>query len=480
MIGQTNIVTDTIWMDALPGGSAPKYKQLSDSIRRAIDGGQLAAGTRLPPVRDLAFKLGITPGTVARAYTVLTDAGVLQAAVGRGTFVAEPDAGTREDPGVPIEIDVIAHNTEQDETTDLNLFSPHLPSVGQAELIRTLLGDIARDPPSGLMHYPSQAGARPAREAVVHWLAGLPLGRVDERHVVLTNGAQNAISLILQSVLRGRRPAVLVEELAYPGFRRAAELLRADVIPVEMDDQGLIPDALEAAIRAHDAQVLCTTPEVHNPTGLFTPEHRRRELADVARRGDLQIIEDACYLLRGVQAPTYRSIAPERSWFVSSLSKSLTPSLRFGFGIAPDGQQARLRRAAEHGFFGVSTLTTDLVAAVLTHPQLGQIEDEIRRVTHQYLQSAVNILGMYQLGWRSEAPFLWLTLPPGWRAGAFCLAAEGQGVKIRPAEDYASRNARSPHAVRLAINAGVPLKKFEAGLERLRDLLDNPPERIGV
>ena len=250
MIGQTNIVTDTIWMEALPGGSAPKYKQLSDSIRRAIDGGQLAVGTRLPPVRDLAFKLGITPGTVARAYTVLTDAGVLQAAVGRGTFVAEPVSETREDPGVPIEIDVIAHNTEQDETADLNLFSPHLPSVGQAELIRTLLGEIARDPPSGLMHYPSQVGARPAREAVVRWLAGLPLGRIDERHVVLTNGAQNAISLILQSVLRGRRPAVLVEDLAYPGFRRAAELLRADVIPVAMVTRQFVAKG-EAYLRSY-------------------------------------------------------------------------------------------------------------------------------------------------------------------------------------------------------------------------------------
>ncbi len=464
---------------AWPETAGPKYRQVSDRIRQAVATGELPVGSRLPPVRELAFQLGITPGTVARAYSVLTDAGVLEAAVGRGTFVAEPEVEV-EDEGAPIEIDVIAHNTEGASAHDVNLFSPHLPSVGQARLIRKLLIEIGREPPSGLMHYPSQVAARPTREAVVDWVADLPLGSVKERHVVLTNGGQNAISLIMQAVLQGRRPVVLVEELAYPGFRRAAELMRAEVVPVAMDAQGVIPEALAAAARAHDAQLFCTTPEVHNPTCQYTPEARRVELAKVARQFDLQILEDACYLLRDTQASSYRMIAPDRSWWVTSLSKTLTPALRFGFGIAPDGQEARLRRAAEHGFFGVSTPTTDLVTLLLRHPQLGRIEAEIQRVTMTYLQAAVNILGMYQLGWRPGAPIVWLTLPAGWRAGAFCLAAEEQGVKIRPAEDYACRNARSPHAVRMAINAGIPLEDFEAALLRLRVLLDNPLDRIGV
>ncbi len=469
---------DTIWPDRLPDASGPKYKLVSDTIRRAVDNGRLPVGSRLPPVRELAYQLGITPGTVARAYTVLTDAGVLEAAVGRGTFVA--DRAGADTPGDPIEIDVIAHNTNDPDPHSVNLFSPHLPSVGQSQLIGRLLADVAAAPPSGLMHYPSQAGAKPAREAVLHWLADLPLGSVRERHVVLANGGQNAIALVMQSVLHGRRPAVLVEELAYPGFRRSAELLRADVVPVAMDDHGVIPEALDQAARNHDAQLFCTTPEMHNPTGIYTPEPRRAALAAVARRHEMQILEDACYLVRDARAPSYRMIAPERSWFVSSFSKCLTPALRFGFGIAPDGQAARLRRAAEHGFFGVSTPMTDLVTKLLRHPQLPALETEIRRITNSYLQAAVNILGVYDLGWQAEAPFVWLTLPAGWRASAFCLAAEAQGVRIRPAEDYACRNARSPHAVRLAINAGISLESFEAAMLRLRDLLDNPPDRIGV
>lgn len=470
----------TIWPDTLPSASGPKYKQVADTIRTAIDNGHLAVGAKLPPVRELAYQLSITPGTVARAYTVLTDEGVLNAEVGRGTFVSEPHADDTFGLGEPIEIDVIAHNAPPSTSNDINLFSPHLPAVGQTKLIRMLLRDIADAPPSGLMHYPSQAGAKPAREGIVKWLEGLPIGPVAEDQVILANGGQNAISLLLQTLLKGRRPAVLVEELAYPGFRRAAELLRADVIPLAMDEQGVLPEALDAAARSHDAQVFCTTPDVHNPTGLRTPTERRQELARVAARHDLQILEDSCYMVRTGQSPSYRMLAPDRSWFVSSLSKSLTPSVRFGFAVGPKETAPLMRRTAEYGFFGVSTLITDLMAAVLNHPQLPQIEAEMRRVINLYLQSAVNRLGMYQLGWHPEVPFIWLVLPQGWRAGAFCMAAESAGVRIRPAEDYSSRNARSPHAVRIAVNAGVSLKAFENAMERLRVILDNPTSRINV
>lgn len=470
----------TIWGNPLPTGQGPKYKAVAEAIRRAISDGQLGAGAKLPPVRELAYQLGITPGTVARAYTVLTDAGVLEAAVGRGTFVAGVAAPVPDLCGEPIEIDVIAHNTGASNDHDVNLFSPHLPNAGQTALIRQALAEVAQAPPSGLMHYPSQAGTRALREAVVRWLGRLPLGPVDQSHVVLANGGQNAISLVMQAVLTGRRPVVLVEELAYPGFRRAAELLRAEVVPVAMDEHGLIPEALEAAARAHDAQLFCTTPEAHNPTGIFTPEPRRQALARIARRHDMQILEDACYQVRDPQAPSYRVLAPERTWFVASVSKSLTPALRFGFGVAPEGRAVQLRRAAEDGFFGVATPMTDLLLKVLSDPALPRIEDEVRDRIQLYLQSAVNILGRHDLGWQDGAPFIWVPLPTGWRAGAFCMAAERAGVKIRPAEDYACRNSRSPHAVRLAVNAGIPLAAFESAVERLRDLLDNPPERIDV
>ncbi len=475
---------DTIWAPERLASARPKYKAVVTMIRDQIAVGGLAVGEKLPPVRDLAWKLQITPGTVARAYTVLTDSGVLHAEVGRGTFVADPkttvDQEAGERPLNLIEVDVVRHNSG-DSGDSVNLFSPHLPDGGQAKLIRTLMAQIAQDPPSGIMHYPSRRSAKPAREAMVAWLHGSPIGQIEEQDIVLCHGGQNGILLVFQTVLRGRRPTVFVEELSYPGFRRAAELVRADVVPIACDRDGIIPEALaEAAERHPEAQILCTSPEVHSPTCGFTPMARRHAIVEAARRADLQILEDDCYRMGRAEGVGYRELAPERGWYVTSLSKSITPALRLGCAIGPRGMSAALHRSAEHGFFGLATPVIDLAAALLDHPQLSEIMEKSRHGIEQYVKIAVNTLGCFDLRWRQDVPFLWLHLPQGWRASAFCRAAEKQNIQIRAAEEFACRDANSPHAVRMAINGGVSLRRFETAMGTLRDLLEYPPEEIGV
>lgn len=476
---------DTIWPSDALAGSGPKYKTVVSMIRDKIAQGELGAGAKLPPVRELAWQLQITPGTVARAYTVLTDSGVLKAEVGRGTFVAE--AGTvlgepvPDDPLNLIEIDVVEHNGGAPDARTVNLFSPHLPNGGQARLIRSILRSISENPPSGVMHYPSRKSAKGAREAMASWLRGTPIGPFDESDIVLSHGGQNGILLVFQTILRGRRPIIFVEELAYPGFRRAAELVRADIVPVAMDGDGICPDALaQAAVEHPEGQILCTSPEVHSPTCGFTPMARRQEIVKVARKHDLQILEDDCYRMGQSEGEGYRSLAPERGWYVTSLSKSLTPALRVGCALGPRGTTTALHRAAEHGYFGLATPMIDLTAGLLAHPQLPEVMDNARRGVERYVKVAVNVLGAFDLRWRCDVPFVWLVLPQGWRASAFCQAAEKRGVQIRAAEEFASRDAQTPHAVRMAINGGVSLASFEAAMHRLRDLLDNPAEQISV
>lgn len=475
---------DTIWSPDVIDTAKPKYKAVVTMIRDQIAVGGLQIGEKLPPVRDLAWQLKITPGTVARAYTVLTDSGVLQAEVGRGTFVADPKVVMEDNtPPIPlnlIEIDSVRHNSGSGGDT-VNLFSPHLPNGGQAELIRHLLAEIAQDPPSGVMHYPSRRSATLAREAMVKWLQGAPIGPISSDDIVLSHGGQNAILLVFQTILRGRRPTIFVEELAYPGFRRAAELVRAEVVSIACDEDGIIPEALAAAAERHpEAQVLCTSPEVHSPTCGFTPMARRHELVKVARKADLQILEDDCYRMGRAEGDGYRCLAPERGWYVSSLSKSITPALRIGCAIGPRGMSGALHRSAEHGFFGLATPMIDLTAALLSHPQLPEIMERSRLGVEEYVKIAVNTLGSFNLLWRRDVPFLWLHLPQGWRASAFCQAAEKQGIQVRAAEEFAGRDAPSPHAVRMAINGAVSFQRFEAAMEKLRNMLDNPPDQISV
>ena len=468
-------MTDTIWQPSIDGRAGPKYAAVAQIIREAIADGTLSVGEKLPPVRDLAWQLSITPGTVARAFSILTNEGAVETTVGRGTYVAPPRGNLLEDVWSRQ-----APASQDDAPETINLFSPHLADAGQVALLRRAMAKVAEAAPRVFLHYPTRADYRPVREAVVSWLADLPLGPVDQSEVVLANGGQNAICLVMQAVLSGPRPTLLVESLSYAGFRRAAELMRADVIGIEMDAHGMCPLALEAAAKQGNAQLICLTPEVQNPTGGYMPLKRRKEILAIAERHDLQILEDDCYRIASARAPSFRALAPGRAWHVSSVSKSLTPALRVGFALAPKGRAADLRRVAEYGYFGLSQPLAELTRIVLSDPATLDITRNIRERMASYVRVAVNVLGRFDLTWDADVPFLWLTLPAGWRAAAFCRAAEMQGVQIRSADEFSLRDGRAPHAVRIAVNAQVSLPAFEAAMQRLQGLLDNPPEQISV
>ena len=463
---------DTIWHPDLSNISGPKYKAVAGAIRDGIAQGHLDRGERLPPVRDLAWRLGITPGTVARAYSILTDEGALRAEVGRGTFVApERSNGDMELPelqSLPLHSDTVS------------LFSPRLPDVGQVAALRRALQQVALGEAEQFLNYPTRDAYRPARQAVVDWLSDVDLGGVEEHDVVLSHGGQSAISLVLQAVLTGPKPVILVEDLSYAGFRRAAETLRADVRGVPMDDLGVIPEALDEAIRLSDAQVFCTSPEVQNPTGLFTPLERRRAIAAVCQRHGIEVLEDDCYRMGPARATSYRKLLPGKGWYVSSISKTLTPAMRIGYAVAPNGRGGDLRRMAEYGFFGLARPLAELARIILSAPETKALSAEVRARLADYVEVTVNVLGGFDLTWDKDVPFVWLRLPSGWRAAGFCRAAEAEGVQIRSADEFALRDGRAPHAVRIAMNGHVALSSFEAAMLRLRRLLDNPPEQISV
>ncbi|UWR08888.1 PLP-dependent aminotransferase family protein [Ruegeria sp. B32] len=466
---------DTIWPTDLPKSKGPKYTLVADTIRKAIENKQLEVGVKLPPVRELAYRLQITPGTVARAYSILTEEGLLQAEVGRGTFVAPPK--------MPLLDDVWSRQLHlRDDKYDANvsLFSPRLPDVGQVSLIRSCLAKVAQGDPKMFMNYPTRDAYLPVRQAVVDWLSDLPLGALNADDIVLTHGGQSGLCVVFQTVLRDPKPVVLVEDLSYAGFRRAGELMRAEVVGVKMDKWGISPDALDHILRQTRAQAICVSPEVQNPTGGHSPLERRNEVIEIARRHDLQIIEDDCYRMGEARAPSYRALAPERGWHVSSISKTLTPALRVGFAIAPRERSGDLRRSAEYGYFGLAQPLAELTRLLLSHPQSRQMARDVRAKMGEYVRVAVNALGGFNLNWDPDIPFVWLSLPSGWRAAAFSRAAEREGIQLRSADEFALRDGRAPNAVRIAMNGHVSLKQFESAMLRLRALLDNPPEQISV
>jgi DNA-binding transcriptional MocR family regulator len=464
----------TIWLPNLADEEGPKYLVLTRALRDAIRSGELAEGTQLPTVRDLAYRLGVTPGTVSRAYQITTQEGLLAATVGRGTFVAA--RSPRLGPTEPLFVD----RDRGGAPARLDLRSPRLPDVGQSEIFQSALlklsGKIGRE----WIDYTTQADEAGLRALVADWLAPRALGPYDADEIMLTHGGQSGIGLILDCCLRGDRPVVLIEDLAYPGFRYAARAARAEVVGVEMDEQGVCPDMLEAACRKYGAQVLCLTPAAQNPTTAQMGEARMAAIVAVARRYDLQIIEDECYSPVDYAVPTLRDLAPERVWHAGSLSKSVSASLRFGYVVCPTGMGPVGRLAAQHRFFALAKPVTALVGELMQSGAAAEVREKVQAVFAARLDIVAQRLGAFDLAWQKGFPFAWLRLPQGWRSYTFTRMAEEQGVLLRAADQYALNDGRAPNAVRLAIDGHVQRQDFDAGLAALAYMLPRPPSDMAV
>ncbi len=467
-------MANTIWCPELDTNEGPKYLALTRALRAAIRSGALEQGAQLPTVRDLAWNLKVTPGTVARAYSLATQEGLLAATVGRGTFVAS--SAPRLGPTQPLYID----RDPAKDSGSVNLRAPILPDVGQNKAVGRVFAELAAKAEIDWVDYPSQRGELPLREAVMNWIAADSLGGLSADDLVLTHGGQNAINLVFMCCLRGERPAVLTESLAYPGFRHAARLSRAETIGVDMDEDGILPDALEAACRKHQAQVLCVTPDAQNPTAGQMSLERRKQVVEVARRHDLQILEDNCYTLMNSNIPTLRALASERTWHVGSLSKTVSAGLRFGYLVAPTGMGNAGRLTAQHSFFALSRPVEAMVLELMESGEAARLRELVTQDLDERLQMAVNVLGAFDLSWQAGLRFVYLRLPSGWRSSAFVARAEVEGVLIRSADEFSLVHGHAPNAVRISLAGNIEKQDFAKALIRLAQLLARPPGELVV
>lgn len=465
---------DTNWKPDLARFAGPKYLALVHALREAIRGHALHEGERLPPVREMAWRLSLTPGTVARAYQIATQEGLLEAAVGRGTFVA---AEKRRTPVQPLLLD---RPDSPDPTGPVDLRAPTLPDVGQAHVLSEAMRHAADRTAPDWLDYPSLRRDRPTREALVRLMADRDLGPLGPDDLVLSHGGQNALSIVFQCCLAGERPVIFAEELAYPGIRHAARLMRAEVVPVALDGEGMRADALDSACRRHGGRIVCLTAEAQNPTTVRMSDRRRAEIVAVARDHDLQIIDDDCYSVAQPTGATLRALAPERVWYVASLSKTVSAGLRLGWIACPEGMGETGRLTAQHAFFGLSRPVTAIATDLIETGAAQRIRTEVQAVFARRLDMAVAALGAYDLAWQPGLSFLWLRLPQGWRGSTFAREAEAAGVLVRSADEYALGHGQAPHAVRIALSGAEPQERFARALATLAGLLARPPGDLPV
>jgi len=451
-----------MWMPNVSRYTARKQLALVDALREDIRSGQLAPGTKLPTQRDLARSTGVAVGTIARAYRDASTEGLIRSTVGRGSFVARQS-----------ETFLSATNTA-DKGRILE-FRVDYPISSLNPGLEPVLAQIAAEDSRHLLDYTNHKGDPAHRQAGVEWLRLCGIERQPD-DLVLTAGAQHALTVSLSSIAQSGQ-VVLAEELSYPGLKEAADLLGITLVAVAMDDEGIIPDALEAAMYEHrNAVALYTCPTIQNPTTVLTPQHRRAQIAALIERHGLMIIEDDIQRLCLDNAPeSYARLLPERTFYICSLSKMICGGLRIAFLVPP---QSRVRIVMRR-ILATNWFTAPLMAEIARRwIEDGTAEATLRaRRREAGLRQVIAAEVLSGFGVKHQAMNLygWIELPPGWTSREFISAAMDAGVALLGDATFKVGAGTCKPGVRYCLGVAENHRQIREGLGIIATILKQGP-----
>ena len=257
----------TIWRPTLSNREQPLYLAIANSIADDISNGKLTDGERLPPQRDLADELKVALTTVTRAYTEAERRGLVSGEVGRGTFVRR------------METFGLRHEIHEPSALDLTVNS--LPPYAMSrELMESLSKHLLNGGSGALVDYQPYQGHPRHRTAAAKFLKSLGVFATAE-NLLLTAGAQHAMAVTF-STITNPGDTVLTGEVTYSGMKSLANFLHLRLRGLAMDEEGIRPDALEAACATTEAKALYCMPTLQNPTSAVMSDERRKQIAAVA------------------------------------------------------------------------------------------------------------------------------------------------------------------------------------------------------
>ncbi len=454
------------WTPSLGGREGPKYLGIADAIAADISSGKLAPGDRLPPQRVLAGRIGLDFTTVARGYVEAGKRGLIESVVGRGTFVrrhamVSGAAGPRR------------------SRADFTMNMP--PEPDDPDLLARMREGVVRVAADldYLLRYQGFGGSPLDRDAASAWLGRRALVPNQER-IFLTPGAHGALVGIF-SMLAKAGDFVLCERITYPGVRAIAAQLGLQLVGVEMDGDGVIPEALDAAIRASQPKALYLNPTLQNPTTITIPETRRAALCDIARRSGVPIVEDDAYgFIPTHGPPPLAAIAPDACWHIAGLAKCIGAGLRLAYVIAPDARAAWSFNSAMRA---LCVMASPISAAIATRWIDDGTADTILRFIRAESVARERIAARkLEPGTYLSDPLsfnLWLPLRNGWTRSAFASHVRATGLGVVPSDAFTAAGAPE-EAVRVGLGGPVTRAQVERGLEFMAHALESPPEAVAT
>jgi len=416
-------------------------RQLTDHLAALIETGRLAPGAKLPASREAAGALGVARNTVSAAYAALATRGLVTAHVGQGTFVAaraeRPAVMAPPDPRAPREFAWDGLFARGGPGAIPAAF--HAAEAGGPFPFDFRCGRVEAD--ALPLHDLRWAFSRPfASRARVRALAGLPhplgwsalrreIARLvvargivcEPEQIAVVGGIQHAVDLTAR-VLVDPGDAVAMERPGYFGAAMAFAARGADVLPIEVDGEGIRTDRLARTLRLRRVKLIYVTPATQCPTGVTMSPARRATLLALADEHQVPVIEDDYDNELRYEGPAVSALkADDRAGHVihvGTFSKVLFPSLRLGYVVAARPLVARLAAARLVSDFGSGVVEQAALAALLA---TRGFDRHLRNVRRLYAAR----LGAMLAALRREMPagtcwteprsghLVWLGLPPG-------------------------------------------------------------------
>ncbi len=450
-----------MWKPRLVESARMKYLGIVEALEADVRSGRVARGDRLPPQRAIAETLGVDLTTVTRAFNEARRRGLVEAQAGRGTFIRETLEGEQEAPVHPL--------------VDLSMNIPPQPTAANfRKIFPQGISDILGGPRGLLsLHYQESNGAEGDRQSAANWLSHRIEGASAER-IVLTGGAQSALFAVCDLLL-DRGDVIAAGTVTFPGLKAVATQKGLIVEALAMDENGIIPDALEKACREKAPKALYLIPTIDNPTTATLPEDRRRALATLARKHGVSIIEDDPYApLRPERLAAFADLAADITWHIATLSKCATPALRVAYVVAPNaGQALRLAGVLRATILMAPPLMSALASRWIGDGTLESITDAIRAENVERQKLAAAIFSDTTFAADSYGHHLWLSLPSHWRAADFAEHADRVGVSIVPSSTFAT-TSYPREAVRISLGVAPDRGALEDALTLLSSLLAQP------
>ena len=452
------------WIPTISESQGPLYQRIVAALESDVAAGRLVRGQQLPTHRALAKALGVDLTTVTRAYSEARRRGLIDAQIGRGSFVSETSVRQATEGAPEVRI-------------DLSMNVPPHPLEAQLDE-RILQGLEAIRQKSGLtafLNYLEPGGSERERAIAARWLRARVPHAAAERLVIYPGTQAIIFNLLMQLVRPGE--VVLTEALTFPGMKAAAARLGVRLVGVAMDEGGVLPDALAKACRAHKPKAVYLIPTLHNPaTATLSPE-RRAEIASVIRAANTVLIEDDAYGLLEPSASPIANLIPERTYLATTLSKCIAPALRVSYLLAPDlaaqeEMRGRLQASAQ--------MPPPLMVALATHWIESGIADRIITALRNEAAGRQQLAGRALKGLSFVAGraghHIWLSRPAEWHREDLVAYLLRSGLAVVGSDAFAV-TADLPLALRISLGAARNRAELAEGLRLLASALRVPAAR---